>query len=120
MSIFEDDEHLPVLKNESGEEYAGCDKCNTDVYLMDMDTIMIDSIYYVFYNLRSELEIAMQRKKLCKSSIIAALNTVNIPLLDKKGARVEGRAGEYYIQGLNINGIDINVMIDTYGVHISI
>lgn len=37
MSIFEDDEHLLVLKNESGEEYAGCDKCSTDAYLMDME-----------------------------------------------------------------------------------
>lgn len=118
MSIFEDDEHLPVLKNESGEEYAGCDKCNTDVYLMD--TIMIDSIYYVFYKLRVELGISLMGKELNSDTIYTAIDRVNIPLLNKDCIQVK-RAGEVWeIQGFNISGMNIRVTIDTQGIHISI
>lgn len=120
MKIFEDDEHLPVLKNESGEEYAGCDKCNTDAYLMDMDEIMIESIYYVFYKLREELGISLMGKELSSDTIYTAIDRVNIPLLNKDCLQVK-RAGEAWeIQGFNISGMNIRVTIDTQGIHISI
>lgn len=59
-------------------------------------------------------------KELSSDTIYTAIDRVNIPLLNKDCIQVK-RAGEAWeIQGLNINGIDINVMIDTYGIHISI
>lgn len=87
---------------------------------INIDTIMIDSIYYVFYKLRRELGISLMGKELSSDTIYTAIDRVNIPLLNKDCLQVK-RAGEAWeIQGFNISGMYIRVTIDAQGIHISI